>query len=214
MLLGQGEIPAQSFKAKAQHDHSQQIQIFDSIAHLHSVISHAFLLQYLGSTGCQPDGRTPKNTKGITYDGDTVASKLGAAGSYVRPGNGAPSATAARYFEMLRSSLALATDKVNTFMAGDLANLRESVNSAGITLLNVNEVMTLPEQLLHKSNRLKLTSGYFSDDFLKVSHLFKLALSQAPDFLTAPTNNQPCPNESGNAKQPNAVQTCHQLMSN
>ena len=89
--------------------------------------------------------RTPKNTKGITYDGDTVASKLGAAGSYVGPGNGAPSATATRYFEMLRSSLAKATDEVNMFMAGDLANLRESVNSAGITLLNVNEAITLPE---------------------------------------------------------------------
>jgi hypothetical protein len=89
--------------------------------------------------------RTPKNTKGITYDGDTVASKLGSAGSYVRPGNGAPSSTAASYFEMLRSSLALATDKVNTFMAGDLANLRESVSSAGITLLSVNEAITLPE---------------------------------------------------------------------
>lgn len=89
--------------------------------------------------------RTPKNTKGITYDGDKVASKLAAAGSYVRPGNGAPSATAASYFEMLRSSLAQATDKVNTFMAEDLANLRESVSSAGITLLNVNEAITLPE---------------------------------------------------------------------
>ncbi len=89
--------------------------------------------------------RTPKNTKGITYDGDTVAAKLGAAGSYVRPGNGAPSATAENYFEMLRSSLALATDKVNTFMAGDLAKLRERVNSAGITLLSVNEAITLPE---------------------------------------------------------------------
>ena len=89
--------------------------------------------------------RTPKNTKGITYDGDTVASKLGAAGSYVGPGNGAPSATATSYFEMLRSSLAKATDEVNIFMAGDLANLRESVNSAGITLLNVDEAITLPE---------------------------------------------------------------------
>ena len=46
---------------------------------------------------------------------------------------------------MLRTSLAMATDKVNTFMAGDLASLRESVNSAGITLLNVNEAITLPE---------------------------------------------------------------------
>ena len=46
---------------------------------------------------------------------------------------------------MLRSSLAKATDEVNMFMAGDLANLRESVNRAGITLLNVNEAITLPE---------------------------------------------------------------------
>jgi hypothetical protein len=89
--------------------------------------------------------RTPKNTKGITYDGETVAARLGTAGSYVGPGNGAPSATATSYFEMLRSSLALATDRVNTFMAGDLADLRESVNSAGITLLNVNEAIKLPE---------------------------------------------------------------------
>lgn len=89
--------------------------------------------------------RTPENTKGITFDGDTVASKLGAAGSYVGPGNGAPSATAVSYFEMLRSTLSLATEKVNTFMAGDLANLRESVNSAGISLLKVNEAIILPE---------------------------------------------------------------------
>ena len=89
--------------------------------------------------------RRPENTKGITYDGDTVASRLDAAGSYVRPGNGAPSPTARSYFAILRSTLELATKQVNLFMAEDLAKLRENVNSAGVILLSVNENITVPE---------------------------------------------------------------------
>jgi photosystem II stability/assembly factor-like uncharacterized protein len=89
--------------------------------------------------------RTPDNTRGITYDGDTVNSKLGMAGYYVGSGIGAPSSTSASYIEMAKTSLAQATEKVNVFMANDLAKLRESVNSAGISLLTTGEAITVPE---------------------------------------------------------------------
>jgi len=83
--------------------------------------------------------KTPDKTKGIVYGGDRVNSKLGAAASYAGSGNGAPSPTSLTYLEIAKKSLAEATEKVNAFMAGDLAELRKSINKAGITLLPVNK---------------------------------------------------------------------------
>ena len=83
--------------------------------------------------------RTPDNTKGIVYSGDTVDSKLGTAAFYAGSGNGAPSPASETYLEIARRSLAEATEEVNAFMAGDLAELRKNINEAGITLLPVNE---------------------------------------------------------------------------
>ena len=89
--------------------------------------------------------RTPEKTKGITYDADTVNSKLGTAAFYVASGDGAPSPTATSYISMAKTSLAEATDKVNAFMAKELAELRENVDSAGISLLKVGDEITMPE---------------------------------------------------------------------
>jgi len=89
--------------------------------------------------------RTPEKTRGITYDADTVNSKLGNAAFYVGSGNGAPSPTAINYIAMAKTSLAQATDKVNAFMANELAKLREDVGIAGISLLNVGDEITMPE---------------------------------------------------------------------
>ena len=70
--------------------------------------------------------RTPENTTGITYDDDTVNSKLGTAAYYVGSGDGAPSPTSEIYVEMARSSLTAATERVNEFMADELTLLREN----------------------------------------------------------------------------------------
>jgi len=84
--------------------------------------------------------RTPEKTKGIVYSGDTVNARLGTAEFYVSSSNGAPSPASKTYLEIARTTLADATDKVNTFMAGEVTELRESVNAAGITLLQVSEL--------------------------------------------------------------------------
>jgi len=84
--------------------------------------------------------RTPEKTKGIVYSEDTVNSRLGTAAFYTGSGNGAPSPASKTYLEIARKSLARATDEVNAFMSADLAELRESVSTAGIALLQVNKL--------------------------------------------------------------------------
>ena len=64
---------------------------------------------------------------------------MGAAASYAGSGNGPPSPTSVTYLEIAKKSLAEATEKVNAFMAGDVAELRKSINEAGITLLPVKK---------------------------------------------------------------------------
>ena len=88
---------------------------------------------------------TPEKTKGITYDADTVNFKLGTAAFYVGSGDGAPSPTATSYISMAETSLVEATGKVNAFMANELAELRENVDNAGISLLKVADEITMPE---------------------------------------------------------------------
>ena len=79
--------------------------------------------------------RTPEKTKGIVYSGDKVSSKLGTAAFYAGSGDGTPSPTSEAYLEIAKISLAAATEKVNTFMAEDVTELRKTINEAGITLL-------------------------------------------------------------------------------
>ena len=89
--------------------------------------------------------RTPENTTGITYSGDTVNSKLGNAAYYVGSGDGTPSPTSEVFVEMAKSSLAAATLRVNDFMADELMTFRESVNKAGISPLNIETPLVIPE---------------------------------------------------------------------
>jgi len=89
--------------------------------------------------------RTPEKTKGITYSADTVNSMIGTASFHASSGDGAPSATSNTYIEMAKTSLAEATDRVNTFMAEDLASLRENVGNADISLLKAGETIKMPK---------------------------------------------------------------------
>ncbi len=89
--------------------------------------------------------RIPEKTKGITYRGDTVGSKLGNAAFYAGSNDGAPSPAARVYLDIARNALSEATGKVNEFMTGELDELRKSVAAAGISLLPVNETVSMPE---------------------------------------------------------------------
>jgi len=89
--------------------------------------------------------RTPEKTKGITYSADTVNSIIGTASFHASSGHGASSASSETYIELARKSLTEATDKVNAFMAEDLASLRDNVDVAGIALLKVSDVISMPE---------------------------------------------------------------------
>ncbi len=89
--------------------------------------------------------RTPEKTKGITYAADTVNSKLGNAHYYVGSGVGAPSPTAVRYVEMAEISLSKAATTVRKYMAGEVASFREKVNQAGITPLNIDQALPVPD---------------------------------------------------------------------
>ena len=89
--------------------------------------------------------RVPEKTKGITYRGDTVSSKLGNASFYVGSADGAPSPAAHIYLDIARTALSEATEKLNGFMRGELDELREKVAAAGITLLPVNDTVLIPE---------------------------------------------------------------------
>ena len=86
--------------------------------------------------------RTPEKTRGIVYSDHTVNSKLETAASYAGSSDDAPSPASETYMEIARNSLADATAKVNAFMEGQLAELRENVKTAGISLLSVNEVIS------------------------------------------------------------------------
>lgn len=89
--------------------------------------------------------RTPEKTTGITYNDDTVNSKLGTAFYYVGSGSGAPSPTSEVYVEMAVASLTEATTRVNDFMADEVTKLRENVKDAGIAPLNIDRILVIPE---------------------------------------------------------------------
>ena len=89
--------------------------------------------------------RAPEKTKGITYTADTVNSKINSASFHAYSGDGATSPTSLVYIDIAKTALEDATNKVNAFMAEDLAGLRENVDNAGITLLKAGERIEMPE---------------------------------------------------------------------
>jgi len=89
--------------------------------------------------------RTPEKTKGITYRADLVNSRIGTARYYAGSADGAPSPTSATYEKIAATTLDTAVEKVNAFMTGELAKLRDNVDSAGISLLPVTESLSLPD---------------------------------------------------------------------
>ena len=98
-----------------------------------------------GLNGLEKLYRTPDKTTGITYNADTVNSKIGTASFHALSGDGATSATSDVYIEIARKSLAETTEKVNAFMSEDLTSLRDNVNKAGISLLKASDEITMPE---------------------------------------------------------------------
>jgi photosystem II stability/assembly factor-like uncharacterized protein len=78
--------------------------------------------------------RTPPRTKGIVYDDDKVANRIGMAMYYVGSTRDAPSPTARVYVEQARQDLDAATAAVDLFMAGELEAFRQALSDAGIGL--------------------------------------------------------------------------------
>jgi hypothetical protein len=78
--------------------------------------------------------RTPPKTKGIVYDDDKVASRIGRATHYVGSTRDAPTQTAQVYVEQARTSLASALAAVDRFMAEELEPFRQSLSDAGVGL--------------------------------------------------------------------------------
>jgi photosystem II stability/assembly factor-like uncharacterized protein len=78
--------------------------------------------------------RTPPRTKGIVYDDDKVANRIGMAMYYVGSTRDAPSPTARVYVEQARQDLDAATVAVDLFMAGELEAFRQALSDAGIGL--------------------------------------------------------------------------------
>jgi hypothetical protein len=78
--------------------------------------------------------RTPPRTKGIVYDDDKVANRIGMAMYYVGSTRDAPTPTARVYVEQARQDLDAATAAVDLFMAGELEAFRQALSDAGIGL--------------------------------------------------------------------------------
>jgi hypothetical protein len=78
--------------------------------------------------------RTPPKTKGIVFDEDQVASRIGLAAGYVGSSNDAPTPTAEAYVEAARQALALATAELERFAETDLAAFGQAASTAGIGL--------------------------------------------------------------------------------
>jgi hypothetical protein len=78
--------------------------------------------------------RTPPQTKGIVYDDDKVATRIGLAMGYVGSSHDAPTPTAEVYVEAARQSLAAATAELQRFEATDLAEFSRAVDAEGVGL--------------------------------------------------------------------------------
>ena len=78
--------------------------------------------------------RTPPRTRGIVYDDDKVANRIGMAMYYVGSTRDAPTPTAQVYVEQARQDLDTATAAVDLFMADELEAFRQALKDAGIGL--------------------------------------------------------------------------------
>ncbi len=78
--------------------------------------------------------RVPPETRGIVYDDDKVANRIGTAMYYVGSTRDAPTPTALVYVEQAHRSLEAATAAVDRFMAEDLEAFRRALADAGIGL--------------------------------------------------------------------------------
>lgn len=82
--------------------------------------------------------RVPPDTKGIVYDEDKVASRLGTADFYVNSTLDAPSAAAKTYMDMAEKTLDEAIAALDGTMKEDVAALREAYAQSGLGLLRAN----------------------------------------------------------------------------
>ena len=78
--------------------------------------------------------RTPPKTKGIVYDDDKVATRIGLAMGYVGSSRDAPTPTAEVYVQAARQALAAATAELERFAESELADFGQAVSAAGIGL--------------------------------------------------------------------------------
>jgi len=79
--------------------------------------------------------RVPPKTKGIVYDADKVASRLGIVGFYLGSTLDAPSATVETYEAIGESSLESAVEELNGVLREDVPALRRAAAEAGLGLL-------------------------------------------------------------------------------
>ncbi|MCU0989992.1 MAG: hypothetical protein MUE63_10505, partial [Xanthomonadales bacterium] len=78
--------------------------------------------------------RTPPKTRGIVYDDDKVATRIGLAMGYVGSSRDAPTPTAEVYVQAARQALAAATAELERFAESELADFGQAVSAAGIGL--------------------------------------------------------------------------------
>jgi hypothetical protein len=78
--------------------------------------------------------RTPPKTRGIVYDDDKVATRIGLAMGYVGSSRDAPTPTAEVYVQAARQALAAATAELERFAESELADFSQAVSAAGIGL--------------------------------------------------------------------------------
>ncbi|MBT8060504.1 MAG: hypothetical protein KJO33_12955, partial [Gammaproteobacteria bacterium] len=82
--------------------------------------------------------RVPPGTRGIVYNDDRVANRIGMAMFYVGSTADAPTPTALAYKAEAQQTLEAALTELETFFAGELADFSRAVSEAGIGLFSGN----------------------------------------------------------------------------
>ncbi|MDT0602475.1 WD40/YVTN/BNR-like repeat-containing protein [Thalassotalea castellviae] len=80
--------------------------------------------------------RSQPKTKGIVDDSFRVQNHIGMADWYISTAYGKPSATAQAYLAIAKTKLSEGVEKVNNFLAKDMAEFKLSFADSGLTLLN------------------------------------------------------------------------------
>jgi hypothetical protein len=89
--------------------------------------------------------RKPPETRGITYDEDRIANRIGTAQSYVTGSARIPGQTADVYTEIARRALEQGLDDLDQFMGKDLAAFRTAVDEAGVGLFQTPGTLKAPK---------------------------------------------------------------------